>query len=1038
MKVMKDSFGLAAGVFALLVAVYFLPYFVSLNDHKDYISRKIEEIVKFKVDVKGDVTFAILPVPSIVLKNVDFRGSPAADGTPSDAFLNTDRLFISVNLIELAKGEIKIENIIVNNGRFDYSAYRKGSSDADVGEFLSGRRFKNLALKNSVLVFRDGDSEKIWRLFGVDMNLRAFNDTGISGSGSFKYGIGRIDGVSFLLNFTDAKNYSLNVDFSYAYQRSSVDTKLGVVVKDGAAGINGRFDLSSDAMGEFAASLDKDFYVPDIPFFKERLRIGANVQTANDTLMFSNGTLDGGDTFASWQAEVPFEKGDSGGYSIVGNAVDVKVDFKNAPLAKFLSLGRDFQTDIIGTLSSNRELLRLFMGANVRIMGNNLALEKGVVTNVSVEALPIPNGVVISKLAYSLGRESFSASGVIADVDSDMRLDLDVRGTPAFSIPNRLFKSTRVANRQGKIAISGNSFKASGLDVDLGGAHVVCDIDAAFDGGRGKYGITLKSDKINTAMLTGEKVDLPMILGKLAQMKSTEFALNAMVKRLEIGETAYDLFKLDAAYDGSDLKISRLTFKNGGLSSDIRGSLVDLAGQTGSFKGFTYVITSDSLKGLSIPLIKNKFVERIVANGANRIDIRLDGDAANPNADVHANLPDVSMDIKGRLLDGDSDYGISFSHNELGGFLFSWGYVGDALLDYFYDGVPFSINARIDGYDLKDVDLRIKDNVLSGEILRSPVSKSRGGARMRIAVDLSSARLDLRSVFKRLATSEAYTDFLLKIIRTLEYDIRIKAGEVVDYDGNVYGDVSLEILNASNPGRFRLGFKKGGRTVSMDSEILNNRIFSGVFRIDGYARPDDVRLTERMNLKSGLLSAVVNFKTDGMNFYQVISNLGGDFTATLKDGTISGIGGYDKLLSDILGLSNISTNSILYVLEEGFKTGTLEFSALSASGRIDKSAVERAPFTLSSNNMSASGFVTTNLIKKSLDIESVFEISGLAPETLALIYDLNGFVNNLEGRINTGALVSKISTPYLQKKKREMCKAGDSTPPRANRPEFCD
>ena len=54
-------------------------------------------------------------------------------------------------------------------------------------------------------------------------------------------------------------------------------------------------------------------------------------------------------------------------------------------------------------------------------------------------------------------------------------------------------------------------------------------------------------------------------------MKSTEVALSAMFKKLEIGETAYDLFKLDAAYDGRDLKISRLTFKNGGLSSEIRG-----------------------------------------------------------------------------------------------------------------------------------------------------------------------------------------------------------------------------------------------------------------------------------------------------------------------------------------------------------------------------------------------------------------------------------------------------------------------------------
>ena len=67
-----------------------------------------------------------------------------------------------------------------------------------------------------------------------------------------------------------------------------------------------------------------------------------------------------------------------------------------------------------------------------------------------------------------------------------------------------------------------------------------------------------------------------------------------------------------------------------------------------------------------------------------------------------------------------------------------------------------------------------------------------------------------------------------------------------------------------------------------------------------------------------------------------------------------------------------------------------------------------------------SGMISGNLIQKSLNIESDFDIRNLAPEPLVFIYNLKGFVNNLTGDVDTSTILSKINTVYLQRKKKEV------------------
>ena len=113
------------------------------------------------------------------------------------------------------------------------------------------------------------------------------------------------------------------------------------------------------------------------------------------------------------------------------------------------------------------------------------------------------------------------------------------------------------------------------------------------------------------------------------------------------------------------------------------------------------------------PLTKE--TEKMIANGVNKIDINLDGPASDPTSNVDAVLNKIKIKVKGKLLDTKSSYTIELSHDELKGFLFSWGYISDNLMNYFYDNIPFTVKAKVEGENIKDMELKIKNNVILKE-----------------------------------------------------------------------------------------------------------------------------------------------------------------------------------------------------------------------------------------------------------------------------------------------------------------------------------
>ena len=839
----------------LILGIYLLPYFIPLtNGRKAYIEQSIEDLIKFDINIKGKITFSILPTPTIILKNVDVAKQKSADDKENPKpFLTANQVFVNMDLFDLVKGNFKINKIIINKGIFNYSVYASTGFE-NLSLFLKGKNFNDLVIQDSSIIQYSQELNDVRRISNVDLHFKNYNDSQIKGTGSFNYLSSRVDNLSFYLKFIDNENYNLNVDFNYMNGRNTIISKFNIIVKDKNPIVNGSINLITDSLYKFAPIIDKTLSVPNIPLFNDKLNIKTMIQTTPDAIILSNGSFTSDNSYATFSGIIPFNKSENNEkiFDIATDNITFNIDFKNLKLEKLLILPENIFMDNPESDEGFKELLKFMSSANINATIKNLLIDDILLSNFEWVSKTLfengkPSVLNIEKLSYKIGKNDMLVTGSVSDISNDINMDLSINDTIPFQYPNKFFDVLNIKSFVGKIIKQGNKISIPDFNIDISGNKIFGSFEQNIINGVPDYNLTLKSDSIDTSKFTKNDIDLPYIIYNLSLLKNTTFKFNAMIKLLKTPSHVYNLLKLDSSFKNDTLSVKKLNFANDGYTSNIKGDLIGITGKSGQFKNFNYVITSENLKGVSLPFVKNNFIDQIISNGVKQVDIKLNGDASNPTSDIYAVLNDIKVKVNGHLLEGSEKYTLDLSHSELKGFLFSWGIIDDTLMNYFYDNIPFSLHAEIDGDNVNNLTLTIKNNIFKGDITRKNISKNKKEKKLETSVNLQIDNLDVKSIIKRLKETDAYVDFMLKIIRSIPYNITLKANNIVEYNSNVYKDLYLKLMNAKNPGSFEFKIQKGNRILNLTSEILNNRIFTGTLNVKNYSLPSDFMNNELMN-----------------------------------------------------------------------------------------------------------------------------------------------------------------------------------------------
>lgn len=109
----------------IIIILLIIPYFISLNSYKGMVIDKVRETIGRELKINGDITFALLPTPTIKLKSASLSSLP---GAHAPSLLEVQELSASISLFSLLKGNINIAAIDIYEPVLNLERLSNGSA----------------------------------------------------------------------------------------------------------------------------------------------------------------------------------------------------------------------------------------------------------------------------------------------------------------------------------------------------------------------------------------------------------------------------------------------------------------------------------------------------------------------------------------------------------------------------------------------------------------------------------------------------------------------------------------------------------------------------------------------------------------------------------------------------------------------------------------------------------------------------------------------------------------------------------------------
>ena len=615
MDFLKKNYKVIVAIFGFLFALYVLPNFIDLSTQKSYLEKKMEENFGFKVSINGKISFSILPKPSLILNRVQIYSKD--ENSKAGMFINASKIFVSTDISNFFNKNFSVNKIGVVDATFYASAY-KISGYENLDDLLNGKIFKQISLRNSRVLIGDKF------INGINVTLNTTKDGKIKGTGNFAFKDGSVENLSILLSYLNSENYNVISDFVYTVGRSRIKNNLTFIVNGTDKKFSGTTDVFTDNITKLVQFFNPDMKMPSTPAFKEKIDIKASFQNSNDAILVNNGSIEGSNVVASFKGKIPFMK--NGHFEIDKDNISMNIDFSNLVLDRLFIVKRDIAQNPISSLSDARNLLELFKYANMNITAKSIILNNAVMNNFKLSTSAIFNedkfnGLDISDLSYQIAKNTFSLNGKLLNIQNDMTLDAKVETNIPFIVTNIFNTRLKITNFVSDVRTSPTSFNLNNMKLFMGQSNLFGSFSYNQNEGINNYSANLKSDFIDLDNIFKENINLSFIILKLSELQKNRLNLVSAFKRFKMNNDNYKALKLNTEFFDGNLHIKNLTFEDNDYSSQMKGDLIDIVGENGKFKDFEYKISSSTLKGLTLPFIRNTFVEKMIANGVNQINI---------------------------------------------------------------------------------------------------------------------------------------------------------------------------------------------------------------------------------------------------------------------------------------------------------------------------------------------------------------------------------------------------------------------------------
>lgn len=320
------------GLFAV-VAVLIVPSFINWNEHKAIILSQIEPYIQRKIDVTGNVHFALFPNPQISLENVTLAG--AVDG--AEPLLKLKSLEARVSLRPLLEGRVIVENINFTEPDINLEITADGSANWHnvlVGKPVNGSMIElnQISMTGGTIHYKNAITGTVGQVDKLNLSVAADTLLGpYKAMGDMVYNNSPVN-IEITTGKYDGKS-PVSTAISFQPVEFLPEVKFTGAI-DPAHGFDAQGEVTL-AQGAIASLLPANFF-NDIPFLHDIADAHAMVEVTGNIIKISsikstfgkNASLDGSVNIELRVGQKPFVTANLTGNGI---AVSNKVGFMNAP-----------------------------------------------------------------------------------------------------------------------------------------------------------------------------------------------------------------------------------------------------------------------------------------------------------------------------------------------------------------------------------------------------------------------------------------------------------------------------------------------------------------------------------------------------------------------------------------------------------------------------------------------------------------------------------------------------------------------------------
>lgn len=1016
----KLIIGLAVVLSLIITVVLVAPGFIDWNGYRDQIARQLSAMTGREVAIEGAIDFGLLPTPTLSARDIRIGPPMAASYVPE---ITVGALDVRAALLPLLSGRLEADRMILIDPVIvvERPAEGRPAGQGDEGGVRPRDiRLDRVAIENGTVVWRDGasgDEERIDHVFAQ------FSAESLSGpfqlSGSLS-----VRGRRLAVDLTAGRISSagaMPVSATLGVDGASSELRFRGLLATAPFRLQGDVRAEGGSLDEVLGRLWPDLETP--PAAEQPFEIAAALLATRESAELNGLTMTLGDTRATGAVSVAL--GDA-------RRIDVALSANRWDLDTLVTDG-----DGPFAWPDGGAILPTDWAATADVTVDALTWRGGLIRNARLEGVLSDGVLALNTLSADLpGNAATSIVGTVRNEDgapyvdlsgsieaSDLRRLLDWAGYPLDAVPrDRLRRVTGTARLTG----TPRQFSLTGVEIGVDGSAVTGGL-AYVDQGRPGFGLRLAVDRVNLdAYWPGGAIEpLEDLWRPLVDLAGRVDAnVDATIGAATVAGMALGGVRLDGTLSGGALTLRRMGIDDiAGAKVGITGTVAELAPLSGmdldvdvAADDFGRLATALGIK-LPVPADRLGALAATgrVQGGAERVALRLSGEAAGGTVDLGGTVDDVQADPV-------YDLAVRVGHPRAA--------TAAALL--WPDYAP---RAELGGLDLyakvSGPAERLAFNDLQGQLgpvsLAGTATVDRTGDRPAVELNLRSSAIPLDDFVPAGRRGRSVID--LSALRGVDGTLALTAA------GMTVGGITLD-----DPA-LRAGLKAG--TLSL--EALSAGLFGGKLGLAGQVVAEDVpEVTLSVDLvgaalapalqalgAAGGISGTVDFGADlstvGNTPEALVRALSGNGLIAVRDGVVDGF----DLAAASRRLGTLSEPlQFLDLVDGALSEGQTPFATLNATFEIDGGMARTDDLRMVTVAGVGNGKGTADLARRQIDLVTDYTFYE-HPKAPPLGVVLDGLLHDPQRRLQTQALQAYIAQRAAEELARRFSAPPDPAAPPA-------